>query len=145
MPSLGIPASIPQLPRLRTLVKFLKKYERSYRWAPVLLRGHISARVPCRLKLRRIRVVGSWWASLLPNITRINIKIAWKIILVIKFVSRQSTLPHKLGCRLIVIRSGCVLAIFPPLHKFVCQWIVAARAIRSPIVKVVRQKLCQCS
>jgi len=99
----------------------------------------------CRHKLRRILVVGSWYASLLSNIRRINVKSAWKIILVIKFVSRQSTLPHKLSCLLIVIRSGCVLAIFPPLHTFVCHWIVAGRAIRSPIVKVVRRKLCHCS
>jgi len=27
------------------VVKFLKEYEMSLRWAPILLRGHISARV----------------------------------------------------------------------------------------------------
>jgi len=47
--------------------------------------------------------------------------------------------------RVVVIRSGCVMAIFPPLYTVVCQWIVAGRAIRSPIVKVVRRKLCHCS
>jgi len=94
----------------------------------------------------RTQYCGLWTeASLLSNITRLNIKSSWKIILVIKFVSHQTTLPNKLSCRLIAIRSGCVLAIFPPLHTFVCQWIVAGRAIRSPIVKVVRQKLCHCS
>jgi len=45
LPSLGISTPIPQVPRLWTLVNFLKEYEKSYRWAPILLRGHISARV----------------------------------------------------------------------------------------------------
>jgi len=45
MPSLGISTPIPQVPRLWTLVKFLKEYEISQRWAPILLRGHISAPV----------------------------------------------------------------------------------------------------
>jgi len=48
MPSLGTSTPIPQVPRLWTLVKFLKEYEKSYRWAPILLRGHISARVLAR-------------------------------------------------------------------------------------------------
>jgi len=45
MPSLGASTPIPQVPRLWTLVKFLKEYEKSFRWAPILLRGHISARI----------------------------------------------------------------------------------------------------
>jgi len=78
-------------------------------------RGVRYSATVCRHKLRRI-------------------KCAWKIILVIKFVSHQSTLPNKLNCRLIAIRSGCFFCHIPsPSHICV------------PIVKVVRQKLCHCS
>jgi len=100
---------------------------------------------PLVIVLRYFRVCKKLFSPSFQKILWCVIKSAWKITLVIKFVSYQSTLPNKLSCRLIAIRSGCVLAILPPLHIFVCQWIVAGCAIRSPIVKVVRQKLCHCS
>jgi len=45
MPSLGTSILIPQASRFCTLVKFLKESETTQRWTPILLRGHISARV----------------------------------------------------------------------------------------------------
>jgi len=45
LPYFGASTSIPQSSRWLTLIIFLKEYEKSQRWVPILLRGHISARV----------------------------------------------------------------------------------------------------
>jgi len=48
LPYLGASTPTPQASRWLTLVKFLKEYEKSYPWAPILLRGLISVRVLTR-------------------------------------------------------------------------------------------------
>jgi len=45
LPYLGASTPIPQASRGLPLITFLKEYENSYHWAPILFHEHISARV----------------------------------------------------------------------------------------------------